>query len=59
MNVNAKQINSIDFHSMDVTTALGFFGQMKDKIAADSTLTTAMGTVWTAYTTAYTAYDDA
>ena len=60
MNIKAKQVQSIDSQNkMDITTVLGFFGQMKDKIAADSTLTTAMGTVWTAYTTAYTAYDDA
>ena len=60
MNIKAKQVQSIDSQNkMDITTALGFFGQMKDKIAADATLTTAMGTVWTAYTTAYTAYDDA
>ena len=59
MNVNAKQINSLDYHSMDITTALGFFGQMKDKLAADTTLTAAMGSVWTGYTAAYTAFDDA
>ena len=55
MNVNAKQINSLDYHSMDITTALGFFGQMKYKLAADTTLTAAMGSVWTGYTAAYTA----
>lgn len=59
MNVNAKQINSIDYHSMDITTALGFFGQMKDKMAAETTLTAAMGTVWTDFTAALNAFDDA
>ena len=59
MNVNARQINSIDFHSMDITTALGFFGQMKDKLAAEATLTAAMGPVWTAYTAALQGFDNA
>lgn len=59
MNVNAKQINSIDYHSMDNTTALGFFLQMKNKFLTDTTLTVAMGSVWSTYVAAYAAYDDA
>lgn len=59
MNVNAKQINSIDYHSMDITTALGFFMQMKDKLTPETTLTAAMGSVWTAFTAALQAFDDA
>ena len=43
MNVNAKQLTSVDFHSMDITTALGFFVQIKDKFTTESMLTTAMG----------------
>ena len=38
MNVNAKQINSVDYHSMDITTVLGFFGQIKDRITPEATL---------------------
>ena len=49
MNVNAKQLNSVDFHSMDVTTALGFFGQIQAQIAANTTLATARGNVWTTF----------
>ena len=29
MNINAKQLTIFDIHKMDITTALGFFGQMK------------------------------
>ena len=59
MNINAKQLSTIDYTRMDITTALGFFGQMNDKLVTDTTLTTAMGSVWTAYTAALQAFDDA
>lgn len=59
MNIRAKQIQSIDTTRMDVTTVLSYMDQMKTKIAADTTLTTTMDTVWTAFTAAYTAFDDA
>ena len=59
MNVNAKQLTSVDFHSMDITTALGFFMQIKDKFSPEATLTTAMGPVWTAYTAGYAGFDEA
>lgn len=60
MNVNAKQINSIDYHGrMDITTVLGFFGQIKDVITGYAALATALGDVWTAFLSTLTAYDDA
>ena len=59
MNINAKQINELATSRFDITTVLGFFDQMKTKIAANTTLTTTLDTVWTAYTAAYTAFDDA
>ncbi len=59
MNINAKQLTSIDTTRMDITTALGFFGQIKNKIAAETTLTAAMGSVWTTFTAALQAFDDA
>ena len=59
MNINAKQFTSIDTTRMDITTALGFFGQIKNKIAAETTLTAAMGSVWTTFTAALQAFDDA
>ena len=60
MNINAKQMTSIDVHNkMDITTALGFYGQIKAQMAANTTLTTAMGTVWTAFIQALQAFDDA
>jgi len=59
MNIRAKQIQSIDTTRMDVTTVLSYMDQMKTKIAADATLTSTMGSVWTAFTAAYTAFDDA
>ena len=59
MNINAKQLTSIDTTRMDITTALGFFGQIKNKIAAETTLTAAMGSVWTTFTAALQAFDEA
>ena len=59
MNINAKPLSTIDYTRMDNTTALGFFVQMNDKLVTDTTLTAAMGTVWTAYTDALQAFDDA
>ena len=47
MNVNAKQLTSVDFHSMDITTALGFFMQIKDKFSPEATLTTPLVTTTT------------
>lgn len=59
MNINAKQLTIFDIHRMDITTALGFFGQMQTKFESNGTLTAAMGNVWTDYTSARQAYDDA
>ena len=59
MNINAKQLTSIDTTRMDITTVLGFFGQMKDKIVPETTLTTAMGSVWPAFTAALQGFDNA
>ena len=57
MNINAKQLTIFDIHRMDITTALGFFGQMQTKFESNGTLTAAMGNVWTDYTSARQAYD--
>ena len=59
MNINAKQLTIFDIHRMDITTALGFFGQMQTKFESNSTLTAAMGSVWTDFTSARQGYDDA
>ena len=59
MNVNAKQLTTFDYTRMDITTALGFFGQMQTKFESNGTLTAAMGNVWTDYTSARQGYDDA
>lgn len=59
MNIKAKQIDSLDITRMDITTALGFFGQIKDKLTPETTLTAAMGSVWTTFTAALQAFDDA
>ena len=60
MNINAKQVNSIDVHNkMDVTTALGFFNQIDKLILANEQLRTALGDVWLAYRTAYSSFDQA
>ena len=44
---------------MDITTVLGFFGQIKSVILSYSALITALGNVWTAFVNALTAYDNA
>ena len=59
MNINAKQLTIFDIHRMDITTTLGFFGQMQTKFESNGTLTAAMGNVWTDYTSARQGYDDA
>lgn len=59
MNINAKQLTSIDIHRMDNTTSLGFFIQMRELINANAALKTALSTVWKAYTAALGAYDEA
>ena len=60
MNINAKQMTSIDVHNkMDITTALGFFFQIREKIRTNEALRTALSTVWTAFSQAYAAFDDA
>ena len=48
-----------DVTRMDVTTALGFFGQIKAQLDTNATLTATMAGVWTAYAAALQAYDDA
>lgn len=59
MNINARQLTLFDVTRMDVTTALGFFGQIKAQLDTNATLTATMAGVWTAYTAALQAYDDA
>jgi len=60
MNINAKQMTSIDVHNkMDNTTALGFFNQIGQLISANAALQSALSTVWTAYIAAYEAFDEA
>ena len=59
MNINARQLTLFDVTRMDVTTALGFFGQIKAQLDTNATLTATMAGVWTAYATALQAYDAA
>ena len=59
MNINAKQMLSIDTTRMDITTALGFFNQIDKLILANEQLRTALGDVWLAYRTAYSSFDQA
>ena len=59
MNINAKQMTEIATSRMDITTVLGYFGQIKGIVNANSALVGALGTVWTAFTQAETAFDEA
>ena len=59
MNINAKQMTEIATSRMDITTVLGYFGQIKGIVNANSALVTALSTVWTTFTQAYEAFDEA
>lgn len=59
MNINAKQMTEIATSRMDITTVLGFFGQIETIIAKNATLTATLGTTWTKYTAARQAFDTA
>ena len=57
MNIRAKQLASLDVTRMDITTALGFLGQIKDIVVANTALTDVLSTVWTAFSTALQEFD--
>ena len=59
MNINAKQMTEIATSRMDITTVLGYFGQIRGIVTQNSALVSALGTVWTAFTAAYDAFDNA
>lgn len=59
MNINAKQMLTIDLSRMDITTVLGFFQQILAQIRQNETLRTALDTVWGAFVAAYNAFDQA
>ena len=59
MNINAKQMTEIATSRMDITTVLGYFGQIKGIVTGNSALVGALGTVWTTFTAAYDAFDEA
>ena len=59
MNINAKQMTEIATSRMDLTTVLGYFGQIKGIVTGNSALVGALGTVWTTFTAAYDAFDEA
>ena len=59
MNINAKQMTEIATSRMDITTVLGYFGQIKGIVTQNQQLVSALSTVWTAFTAAYDAFDDA
>ena len=60
MNINAKQVTSIDVHNgMDNTTALGFFIQTSGIMTQYGALTAAMGSVWNTFAATMEGYDEA
>ena len=59
MNINAKQMTEIATSRMDITTVLGYFGQIKGIVTGNSALVGALGTVWTTFTAAYDDFDEA
>ena len=44
---------------MDITTVLGYFGQIRGIVTQNQQLVGALSTVWTAFTQAYEAFDEA
>ena len=59
MNINAKQMTEIATTRMDITTVLGYFGQIRGIVTQNQQLVSALSTVWTTFTAAYDAFDDA
>ena len=59
MNINAKQMTEIATSRMDITTVLGYFGQIRGIVTQNQQLVSALSTVWTAFTQAYEAFDEA
>ena len=60
MNINAKQMNSIDVHNgMDNTTCLGFFLQIMNIVAPNGQLVAILAAVWSNFVNAFNAFDDA
>ena len=59
MNINAKQMTEIATSRMDITTVLGYFGQIKGIVNGNPALVGALGTVWTTFTQAENAFDEA
>ena len=55
MNINAKQMTEIATSRMDITTVLGYFGQIRGIVTQNQQLVSALSTVWTAFTQAYEA----
>ena len=55
MNINAKQMTEIATSRMDITTVLGYFGQIRGIVTQNQQLVSALSTVWTAFTAAYDA----
>lgn len=59
MNINAKQLLGIDIHNkMDITTVLGFLGQIKAQLTNNNDLRTALGTVWNQFSSAVAQFDN-
>lgn len=60
MNLNAKQVSSIDYHSkMDTTTVLSFFNQMDKVIRANKAVQTALDQAYINFMNALIAFNSA
>ena len=59
MNIRAKQFSSFDITRMDITTSLGYYGQIKNIITPNATLVSTLESVWTTFTSALQAFDTA
>ena len=59
MDINAKQIPGLEIGRLDNATLLAYMNAVAAKAAADTTLTTKMGAIYTTFAQAATAYDQA
>ena len=57
LDIYAKQVPGIEIGRMDVATLLSFMNKVAEKGAADATMTSKLGDIWTAFAQAASTYD--
>ena len=57
LDINAKQVPELNITHMDIATLLSYMNTVNTHGAADATLATKLGDIWTAFSQSATAYD--